>query len=605
MKNVKFFIKYLKPYKGKISLSMTYVVISTIFSLFSITMIIPFLGLLFNSQTLVKSSVPFAFNSHSLVTNFNYLLSSIIIEKGKLSALIFVCIIIVVMFLLKNITFFLSQYYLAPVRNGIVQDMRQALYNKILEMPVHFFSKEKKGDIMSKMNNDVSEIEYSIIRSLDLIFRSPINLIFFYFALLYMSPVLTLFVTILLPLSAVFVGFVGSKLKSHSLLGQQKLGSLMSLIEETLGGIRVIKAFTAEGMVNDKFKETGTSYTKTMNTVTRRQMLASPLSEFLSIVSLALIMGFGGYLVLSKNILSSEAFVGYILLFTQILAPAKMLSSAYYYVLKGLASIERVESILDAPNILTEKPDAKSIKTFEHSIEFRIKEFKYNVDPILQDISLTIEKGKTIAIVGQSGSGKTTMVDLLPRFYDVTDGDVLIDGIPVRDLKIEDLRGLIGYVNQEPILFNDTIAANIAFGMKVSNVEDIKEAARIANADEFIVQRAGQYENNVGDRGSQLSGGQRQRISIARAVMKNPPILILDEATSALDTESERLVQTALSNLMKNRTSIIIAHRLSTIVHADEIIVMNKGRIVERGKHNDLLSQDGYYKKLHDMQTFK
>jgi len=605
MKNVKFFIKYLKPYKGKISLSMTYVVISTIFSLFSITMIIPFLGLLFNSQTLVKSSVPFAFNSHSLVTNFNYLLSSIIIEKGKLSALIFVCIIIVVMFLLKNITFFLSQYYLAPVRNGIVQDMRQALYNKILEMPVHFFSKEKKGDIMSKMNNDVSEIEYSIIRSLDLIFRSPINLIFFYFALLYMSPVLTLFVTILLPLSAVFVGFVGSKLKSHSLLGQQKLGSLMSLIEETLGGIRVIKAFTAEGMVNDKFKETGTSYTKTMNTVTRRQMLASPLSEFLSVVSLALIMGFGGYLVLSKNILSSEAFVGYILLFTQILAPAKMLSSAYYYVLKGLASIERVESILDAPNILTEKPDAKSIKTFEHSIEFRIKEFKYNVDPILQDISLTIEKGKTIAIVGQSGSGKTTMVDLLPRFYDVTDGDVLIDGIPVRDLKIEDLRGLIGYVNQEPILFNDTIAANIAFGMKVSNVEDIKEAARIANADEFIVQRAGQYENNVGDRGSQLSGGQRQRISIARAVMKNPPILILDEATSALDTESERLVQTALSNLMKNRTSIIIAHRLSTIVHADEIIVMNKGRIVERGKHNDLLSQDGYYKKLHDMQTFK
>jgi ATP-binding cassette, subfamily B, bacterial MsbA len=605
MKNFKFFIKYLKPYKGKITLSMIYVVISTIFSLFSITMIIPFLGLLFNTQKLVTSSVPFTLSSHSLVTNFNYFLSTIIIEQGKLMALVFVCTAIVVMFLFKNITFFLSQSYLAPVRNGIVQDMRQALYDKILEMPVHYFSKQRKGDIMSKMNNDVSEIEYSIIRSLDLLFRSPINLIFFYIALIYISPLLTLFVTVLLPVSALFVGYIGSKLKSQSLDGQQKLGSLMSLIEETLGGIRVIKAFSAEKMVNDKFKETGLSYTRTMNSVTRRQMLASPLSEFLSIVSLAVIMGFGGYMVLANKGLSSESFVGYILVFTQILAPAKALSSAYYYVLKGLASIERVESILQAPNTITDKAEAKRITSFEHSIEYKIKVFKYNEDPILQDISLTIEKGKTIAIVGQSGSGKTTLVDLLPRFYDVNDGDILIDGIPVRDLKIDDLRALIGYVNQEPILFNDSIAANIAFGMKVSNQSDIVEAARVANAEEFIIQRPGTYENNVGDRGSQLSGGQRQRISIARAVMKNPPILILDEATSALDTESERLVQTALSNLMKNRTSIIIAHRLSTIVHADEIIVMNQGRIVERGKHAELLALDGYYKKLHDMQMFK
>jgi ATP-binding cassette, subfamily B, bacterial MsbA len=561
--------------------------------------------LLFNTQKLVTSSVPFTLSSHSLVTNFNYFLSTIIIEQGKLMALVFVCTAIVVMFLFKNITFFLSQSYLAPVRNGIVQDMRQALYDKILEMPVHYFSKQRKGDIMSKMNNDVSEIEYSIIRSLDLLFRSPINLIFFYIALIYISPLLTLFVTVLLPVSALFVGYIGSKLKSQSLDGQQKLGSLMSLIEETLGGIRVIKAFSAEKMVNDKFKETGLSYTRTMNSVTRRQMLASPLSEFLSIVSLAVIMGFGGYMVLANKGLSSESFVGYILVFTQILAPAKALSSAYYYVLKGLASIERVESILQAPNTITDKAEAKRITSFEHSIEYKIKVFKYNEDPILQDISLTIEKGKTIAIVGQSGSGKTTLVDLLPRFYDVNDGDILIDGIPVRDLKIDDLRALIGYVNQEPILFNDSIAANIAFGMKVSNQSDIVEAARVANAEEFIIQRPGTYENNVGDRGSQLSGGQRQRISIARAVMKNPPILILDEATSALDTESERLVQTALSNLMKNRTSIIIAHRLSTIVHADEIIVMNQGRIVERGKHAELLALDGYYKKLHDMQMFK
>jgi len=605
MKNIKFFIKYLKPYKGKIGLSMTYVVVSTIFSLFSITMIIPFLGLLFNTQPLVTAPVPFALNSHTLVTNFYYILSCVIIQQGKLMALIFVCIIIVIMFLLKNITFFLSQYYLAPVRNGIVQDMRQALYNKILEMPVHYFAKEKKGDIMSKMNNDVSEIEYSIIRSLDLIFRSPINLICFYIALLYISPLLTLFVTILLPLSGIFIGLIGTKLKSQSLLGQQKLGSLMSLIEETLGGIRVIKAFSAESLINEKFKETGASYTKTMNKVSRRQMLASPLSEFLSILSLAIVMGFGGYLVLTKNGLSSETFIGYILVFTQILAPAKMVSSAYYYVLKGLASIERVESILQAPNILTEKTDAKPIKSFEHSIEFKIKEFRYNVDPILQDISLTIEKGKTVAIVGQSGSGKTTLVDLLPRFYDVSEGDIFVDGICVRDLKLDDLRALIGYVNQEPILFNDSISANIAFGMKISDQDEIKEAACVANAEEFIVQRPGGYNNNVGDRGAQLSGGQRQRISIARAVMKNPPILILDEATSALDTESERLVQTALSNLMKNRTSIIIAHRLSTIVHADEIIVMNKGRIVERGKHDELIALDGYYKKLHDMQMFK
>ncbi len=586
-------------------MSMIYVVISTIFSLFSVTMIVPFLGLLFDTRKMVDAPVPFSFSSDAIVTNFYYVLSEIIRNEGKIMALVVICIIIVILFLLKNIAIFLSQYYLAPVRNGIIQDMRQALYDKILDMPIHYFGKERKGDIMSKMNNDVNEIEFSIIRSLDLIFKSPINLIFFLAALIYISPILTLFVVVLLPLSGLAIGAIGTRLKMHSLKGQQKLGYLMAIIEETLGGIRVIKAFGAEGKVNKGFKEAGTEYTKIMNNVTRRQMLASPLSEFMGVLSLTLVMGFGGYLVLSGSGLSSDTFIGYLIVFTQILAPAKAISSAYYYVLKGLASIERVETILQAQNTIVEIENAKAINSFNHSIEFKIKEFRYDKDPILQDISLKIEKGKTVAIVGQSGSGKTTMVDLLPRFYDVTDGDILIDGIPVRELKMNDLRALIGYVNQEPILFNDSILNNIAFGIENPDFDKVVDAAKVANADEFIVKREDGYYNNVGDRGSRLSGGQRQRISIARAVMKNPPILILDEATSALDTESERQVQTALGNLMKNRTSIIIAHRLSTIVHADEIIVMNKGRIVERGKHEELIALDGYYNKLHNMQMFK
>lgn len=605
MKNINFFIGYLKKYTGKVSLSMSFVLISTIFSVFSVAMIVPFLGLLFDTRKLVYTSVPFSFSMQSLTTNFYYTLSLIIRTEGKVMALVFICIIIVVAFLLKNITFYLSQYFLAPVRNGIVQDMRQDLYDKILEMPIHYFAKEKKGDIISKMNNDVNEIEFSIIRSLDLIFRSPINLICFIVALVYISPILTLFVAVLLPVSGLLIGWLGTKLKSSSLDAQKKLGVLLSIIEETLGGIRIIKAFGAEEVVNGHFKNHGNTYTRIMNKVTRRQMLASPLSEVLGIFSLTFVMGFGGYLVLAGKGLSSDVFIGYLLVFSQVLVPAKMISAAYYNVLKGFASIERVETILQAKNTILEVENPTSISSFKHSIEYKIKSFKYANDPILHDIDLKIEKGKTIAIVGQSGSGKTTMVDLLPRFYDVADGSITIDGIPVNQLKIKDLRALIGYVNQDPILFNDTIFNNIAFGINDAKLADVMDAAMVANAHEFIEQREDGYYSNVGDRGMRLSGGQRQRISIARAVMKNPPILILDEATSALDTESERQVQTALSNLMKNRTSIIIAHRLSTIVHADEIIVMNKGFIIERGKHQELIELNGYYKKLNDMQMFK
>jgi len=500
---------------------------------------------------------------------------------------------------------YLSVYFLAPVRTGVVKDIRNAIFSKIIDLPLGYYSGERKGDIISRITTDVNEIEASIIRSLDLFFREPVMIIVYLGSLIYMSPGLTLFVLILLPISGLIIGRIGRTLRRNSARVQKSMGSLLSIIEEAIGGLRIIKAFNAEEKTNEKFFQTNDHYTRLMIKNWRRRDLASPLSEFLGVAILILVMWYGGTLVLGqKSELSSAEFITYIGIFSQIINPAKQFTNAYYSVVKGMASVDRVNYILDTKSTIVEKNDALSLKEFKEAIVYQDVSFRYNTAYVLRNINLTIEKGKTIAIVGQSGSGKSTLVDLLPRFYDVTEGDILIDGNSVKDYKIQDLRNLIGYVNQDPILFNDTFFNNIAFGVDHATEEEVINAAMVANAHEFIMSSPEGYQTFVGDRGGNLSGGQRQRISIARAVLKNPPILILDEATSSLDSESERLVQDALFRLMKNRTSLVIAHRLSTVQHADEICVLHKGEIIERGKHEELLKRNGAYRRLYDIQMF-
>jgi len=494
---------------------------------------------------------------------------------------------------------------MAPIRNGVIRNIRNKIYTKILNLPLSYFSNEKKGDIISRMTSDVVEVEWSIMGSLEMMFRDPINIIIFLIGMFIMSPSLTLFVLIILPVGGYIIGRIGKSLRKISMHGQNKMGELLSIIEETLSGLRVIKAFNAERKINNKFKDNNHTYYQIMNKMVRRRYLASPLSEFMGAVVVITVMWYGGHLVLSdQESLSPQVLISYLIIFSQILTPAKAFSTAYYNVQKGLASIDRINQILDADIIIKEKPDAKEINSFNTEIEYNNVSFRYKENYVLQDINLKLEKGKTIALVGQSGSGKSTFVDLLPRFYDIQKGEIIIDGLPISDLKISDLRNLMGNVNQESILFNDTFFNNISFGVDNTSYEEVVAAATVANAHDFIMASENQYNTNIGDRGSKMSGGQRQRISIARAVLKNPPILILDEATSALDTESERLVQDALENLMKNRTSIVIAHRLSTVKNADEICVFHEGRIVERGKHSELISKNGAYKKLHDLQMY-
>lgn len=570
-------------------------------------MIVPFLNVLF-SQDKNYTLLPWNLSVKTLLNNFNYYLADFVERNGQLQALFLISMLVVVLFLFKNLARYLAMVYLAPVRNGVVKDIRNSLYKKILALPIGYFSDERKGDIMARMTNDVQEVEWSIMTSLEAMFREPLNIIIFLITMFTMSPQLSTFVLVLLPIAGLIIGRIGKSLKKRSARIQLKMGELLSNIEETLGGLRIIHAFTAESQSEQKFGDLNRQHFKMMNRIARRRDLASPLSEFLGTLVMVVVMYFGGQLVLAPgSTLDPSEFIAFIAIFSQLIPPAKNLTTAYYNVQKGLASSERIYDILDAPVSVKEKENAVGIHEFNSVIEYKNVSFAYRKDEeatVLKNINLEIKRGKTIALVGQSGSGKTTLADMLPRYYDPGSGSILIDGKDLRDLKLKDLRRLIGVVTQESILFNETVFNNIAFGMENVSMDAVTEAARVANAHEFISQLPEGYHTNIGDRGGKLSGGQRQRLSIARAVLKNPPVLILDEATSALDTESERLVQDALYKLMQHRTTLVIAHRLSTIVHADEIIVMQRGEIVERGTHQELLASSGYYKKLYELQAF-
>lgn len=612
----KFFgvLRYVNGYWNYGLLNILFNILSVIFGLFSITMLFPFLQILLLTkdeviqQTYAKGPPAFALDA-SWMTNFvDYHLSSVIIKQGKLDALIWICLFVVGSIFLKSLFRYLGMFFIAPIRNGVVRDMRNKMYNKVLNLPLSYYSEERKGDIMSRMTADVQEIEWSIMQSLEMIFREPLTIIIYLVFMVKISPQLSFFSFILLPLSGLMIGRIGKSLRRSSTKSKEKMGVLLSIMEETLSGLRIIKGFNAEKKMNDHFRNENQQYTNISTKMYRKTDLSSPVSEFLGVTVLVIILYYGGKLALGNDpSMTGSILILYIASFSQLLAPAKALTTAYYNVQKGLASGERIDKILNAEISIQDAKDAQPVQSFKNEIEYRNVSFAYReaqVGWVLNDINLKIGKGKTIALVGQSGSGKTTLADMLPRFYDPSHGSILIDGVDIKKLKLYDLRELMGIVTQESILFNDTVYGNIAFGMENVTEQQVIEAAKIANAHEFIAQMPEGYHTNIGDRGSKLSGGQRQRISIARAVLKNPPILILDEATSALDTESERLVQDALNKLMKNRTSVVIAHRLSTIQHADEIIVMQKGQLIERGTHAELLARGGTYKKLHDLQAF-
>ncbi len=596
---------YIRPYKLHAFINIFFNLLASVFSLFSLVLLIPFLGILFEQQEPVLTKPEFAYSSKVLLEYFYYYMSVVIIENTKIRALVFVSAFILTMIFLKNLFGYFANYFMAPLRNGIVKDIRNKIYKKVLNLHIGFFSEEKKGDIISRMTTDVQEFEWSAMSSIEMIFRDPILIIIFLSTLLFINPTLTLFILTLLPISGFIIGTIGKKLRKSSKEFRERMGNLLSLMEETIGGLRIIKAFTANKQVQNRFESENQKYTRLANTISRREYLASPLSEFLGVFTLLIVMYYGASLVLdSQSEMTPEVFIGYITVFSQIINPSKAVTTAYYRIQKGMAAIDRINNILSAEEIIKEKEQVIPKHSLDSQIEFKNVYFKYAETDVLKDVNIKIKKGTTLALVGQSGSGKSTLVDLIPRFYDIERGEILIDGINIKDLNINDLRSLMGNVNQESILFNDTIFNNIAFGTENATMEEVVAAAKVANAHDFILETEKGYQTNIGDRGSKLSGGQRQRLSIARAVLKNPPILILDEATSALDTESEKLVQDALTNLMNNRTSIVIAHRLSTIQHADEICVMQEGKIVERGKHSELIEMKGVYKKLHDLQMF-
>ena len=598
--------RFIPPYKIRVIKSILYNFLHAIFGSLSIAMLIPILGIIFSSQQDVREKVPFALDTATLKHLFNYYVTQIKLEYGPSVTLIFIGAIAIVATALKTGFAYLGAYELIYIRNGVVRDIRRKIYLKILSLPLPFFSEERKGDIIARMTGDVQEVEASVMSSLDMFFQSPILILVYLAMMLIMSWEMTLFVFILLPIMGALIGKVGKNLKRHSWEGQTKMGEILALMEETLSGLRVIKAFNAESKMEHRFAEENESYRRIQNRLMRRRSLAHPMSEFLGTIVIVIILWFGGSLVLGENAsLTPEVFISYIALFYCIINPAKNLTNAYYSIQKGLAAMDRIDVILAAESSIQEPEQPERLQKFTGNIEYRHVDFSYNSSKqVLKDICLTIPKGKTVALVGQSGSGKSTFVDLLPRFYDVTRGAILIDGIDIRRLSFYNLRELMGNVNQDPILFNDTIYNNIAFGVESATPEQVEQAARIANAHDFIMQTEKGYQTVIGDRGGKLSGGQRQRLSIARAVLKNPPIMILDEATSALDTESEKLVQQALDNLMKNRTSIVIAHRLSTIKNADLICVFHDGQIVERGTHEELLEANGIYTKLYNMQNF-
>lgn len=599
--------RFVPPYKRYLVMTVSFNILSAVLNIFSFAAIIPILQIIFKTEKAAAAPQLMAWDWDNMkevaANNMDYYVNALIADIGPTTTLLVLGLFLATMTFLKTGAYFLSSATVIPIRTGIVRDIRNQLYRKITSLPIGFFSEERKGDIIARMSGDVQEIENSIMSSLDMLFKNPILIIAYFATLLCISWQLTLFTILFVPVMGWIMGKVGRKLKRKSKEAQALWSDTMSQVEETLGGLRIIKAFCAEEKMNRRFDNTNSNYRNQILKVNTRQQMAHPMSEFLGTVMIIIVLWFGGILVLNQQVLSGPTFIYYLVILYSIINPLKDFSKAGYNIPKGLASMERVDKILLAESDIKEKENPQHISNFDHTIEFRHVSFRYGEQWVLRDINLTIEKGKTIALVGQSGGGKSTMVDLIPRYYDVQEGEVLIDGINVKDLDIHDLRQLIGNVNQEAILFNDTFFNNISFGVDNATQQQVEEAARIANADEFIKASENGYDTNIGDRGGRLSGGQRQRVSIARAILKNPPILILDEATSALDTESERLVQDALERLMKTRTTVAIAHRLSTIKNADEICVLHEGQIVERGTHDELISKDGYYKKLHDMQS--
>lgn len=606
--------RFVPPYKRYLVGNIVFNILSAILNLFSFALIIPILQILFkiDQETYVYTPIDWNFGNWEamkavpgiLKDNFFWFVGDLIERHGGSATLIVLGLFLVVMTFLKVGAMYMAFFEMIPIRTGVVRDIRNQINRKITELPLGFFSEERKGDILARISGDVNEIEASVMSSLDMLFKNPILILIYLIGMIVISWKLTLFVFILLPFAGYLMGQVGKKLKRKSLEAQQQWGGLMSQIEETLGGLRIIKAFNAEAKITERFERANEQYRQTITRVYRRQQMAHPMSEFLGTATIAIVLWYGGSLILSNNSsIDAATFIYYLVIFYSIINPAKDLSKAAYAIQKGLASMTRIDKILMAESNITD-PQSPQPVAFEHDIHYDHVWFRYQNDWVLKDVDLKIAKGKTVALVGQSGSGKSTLVDLLPRFYDVVEGAIKIDGVDIRRVTLTDLRGLMGNVNQEAILFNDSFYNNIAFGVEGATKEQVVEAAKIANAHDFIMASEQGYDTNIGDRGGKLSGGQRQRISIARAILKNPPILILDEATSALDTESEHLVQEALENLMRNRTTIVIAHRLSTIRNADEICVMRDGEIVERGTHDELLQMGGYYKHLCDMQSF-
>lgn len=602
----------LRNYKGLVLVVVLFNILSVIFSLFSLTMVVPLLGVLFGIQPIVTEMPDVTLNPNNMIDLFYYEVSQLILNdagqvtlEGQMKALVFICIFVVITFFLKNLFRYLALFFSAPLKNGVVRDIRNRIYDKVVNLPLAYFSEEKKGDVIAKMTSDVQEVESSIMSSVEVVFKEPFTILFFLGTLIVWSPELTMFVLILLPVTGLVIGRVGKSLKRSSKKVQKQMGILVSNMIETLSGLRIIKAFNAIDTSIEKFQRLNQEYKNQKVRMIRKQHLASPMSEVLGTIVMVMVIYYGGSLVLGGGDLKADLFIGYIVVFSQLIQPSKALTSSVYMIQKGMAAVERIDTVLDAEETIAEKPNAVHFDKFEKEIEFKNLSFAYDDGvKVLSDVNLTVKRGRTVAIVGPSGAGKTTLVDLLPRFYDPCEGAVLIDGIDTRDMKAWDLRAKLGIVTQEAILFNDTVYNNIAFGLKGIPESEVINAAKVANAHEFIAQMEEGYHTNIGEDGGKLSGGQRQRISIARAILHNPPILILDEATSALDAESEKLVQDALFKLMENRTSLIIAHRLSTIQYADEIIVIDGGKIIERGNHMGLIAHNGVYKKLYEMQAF-
>lgn len=598
-------MKYISPYKWTAVKSVIYNILSAVFALISYTLAIPFLKILFDRVESLPHPGEFTASLEYLNSFVRYYFTALIDKQGESGALLLICVVFIIASFFKNGFIFLANNSMAYIRSCTVRDLRKKMYDKILRLPLSFFSESRKGDIMTRISNDVQEIELSVMSSLTMLFRDPMYILIFVIYLFVSSYQLSLATLILLPLSGLLIGKTSRSLRSSSLAGQQHLGSLLSVVEETLSGLRIIKGFNAEKKMQNQFRDTNERYAKIFKRVTRKNYLASPLSEFLSTIVVLVLMYFGGMLALSGSTnMTPDKLIAFLIVFSQIIPPAKNITTAWFNIQKGMASIDRIDQILEAGEKISENPNPVSKTHFEDSIEFKDVWYAYNSEPVLRNINLKIKKGQTVAIVGKSGAGKSTLADLLPRFIEADRGTVMIDGVDVKDIKITDLRYLMGIVSQHPILFNTTFTENIAFGVEEPEKEKIENAARIANAHDFIMETENGYDNYVGESGNKLSGGQKQRISIARAIMANPPILVMDEATSALDTESERLVQDAILKLMKNRTSIVIAHRLSTIQNADVIVVLDNGKIVEAGTHSELMQKkNGVYAKLHSYQA--